>query len=186
RCDVNKIGDLRVIARFRYHHSSVGMSYEHHLAVQTVYCRFCDGDVVGQGFGRVLDDQDVVAVFLENAVNARPSRTIHETTVDENNGLAVSLIPLLCIHNDCFRFSVCCLFSWRYGAAISICPHCQNSSHFLSLPCGSMANFFAAPGKILDRNVKSTRCELSHGNVHWLSYFSSLLSICRNHSSCIF
>ncbi len=46
-----------------------------------------DGNVVGQGGGRVLDDADLVAVPLQDLVDAFPSRTVDETAVDEDDRL---------------------------------------------------------------------------------------------------
>ena len=78
-----------MIARVCNHHTAVGMSHQNDVTVRAVDGGFRERDVFGQGLGWVLHDYDVVASLLENVVNTGPSRTVHETTVDKDNGFAL-------------------------------------------------------------------------------------------------
>ena len=80
------------------------MPHQNNLTLQTVDCGLCKGDVFGKGFGRVLHDSDVVTLFLEHAVNTRPSRAVYEPAVNKHNRFArfaLLLIRSLHIYNDC-------------------------------------------------------------------------------------
>jgi hypothetical protein len=44
------------------------------------------GDVALERKRRILDDADVVAILLQEAVDRLPSRAIHETAVNKNHG----------------------------------------------------------------------------------------------------
>jgi len=45
-----------------------------------------DGDIVVERDCRILDDADPVPILLQDVVNALPTRTVHEPTVDEHDG----------------------------------------------------------------------------------------------------
>ena len=80
------------------------MPHQNNLTLQTVDCGLCKGDVFGKGFGRVLHDSDVVTLFLEHAVNTRPSRAVYDPAVNKHNcfaRFALLLIRSLHIYNDC-------------------------------------------------------------------------------------
>lgn len=44
-----------------------------------------DGDVIGEGLGRVLHDVDLMAGFAEAAVDGLPAGAVDESAVDEDN-----------------------------------------------------------------------------------------------------
>lgn len=87
RCDVDQPRDLRIGARFGDDDATIGMTDQNDIAVGGGDGALGDGNVVGQGGGRVLDDADLVAVPLQDLVDAFPSRTVDETAVDEDDRL---------------------------------------------------------------------------------------------------
>ena len=56
------------------------------------------GDIVGQRYRRILDDGDIVAVFLQYPIDALPTGPVHEATVDENDSHFRRIG--YCSHND--------------------------------------------------------------------------------------
>src|SRR5262245_5408163 len=86
------------------------MPYENDFTAQTVDRGFCDRDIIGQGSGRVLNNRDVVASFLEDVLYACPSRTVHKSSVNENNGFVFLRTQFLCVHNDYLSSLAYCLF----------------------------------------------------------------------------
>ncbi len=63
------------------------MTDEHDLTVHAVNRGLRGCDVIGQAFGRILNGQDVIALVLQNFVNARPARAIHKPAVNKHNRL---------------------------------------------------------------------------------------------------
>src|SRR6266446_5367476 len=83
-CDIHKPCDLWIVAGFGDHRSSIGVAYENHRAVLRMNNAFGCGDIVGQRYRRILDDGDIVAVLLQYLIDALPTGTVHEATVDKN------------------------------------------------------------------------------------------------------
>src|SRR2546425_5420268 len=83
-CDIHKPRDLWIVAGFGDHRSSVGVADEKHRAVLRVNNAFGCGDIAGQRDRRILDDGDTVAVLLQYLIDALPTGTVHEATVDKN------------------------------------------------------------------------------------------------------
>ena len=77
---------------FRYHDAAIGMPDKNNLTFETVDGGLCKRDVVGERFRRILHHHDVVTLFLKYVVDTRPSRAIHESTVNKRNRFARLLI----------------------------------------------------------------------------------------------
>jgi hypothetical protein len=86
-----------MIAGFRDDGAAVGMSHENNVAAYTVNGGFCNRHIVGQRPRWVLNDDDLIALVLQNFVDTRPSRSIDKTAMNENDGLPVAW--LLSIHD---------------------------------------------------------------------------------------
>src|SRR5689334_20945712 len=78
-----------MIPCFGDHHAAIGVSHENRGIVLSVEDEPRRRHVIGQRGGRILDDADAVAISRENSVDTLPTRTVYETTVNENyvNGL---------------------------------------------------------------------------------------------------
>jgi hypothetical protein len=104
-------------SRFGNHHATIRMADENDLTVRAVNCSFGGGQVVGQGFGRILNHQDIVSLVFQNLVNARPTRTVHKAAVNEDDrfagfgagsaSLILLLIRFLCVHMCAFLLLFC-------------------------------------------------------------------------------
>ncbi|MCY1240480.1 hypothetical protein D9M72_533320 [compost metagenome] len=76
---------LFVGAGFGNDHAAIGVADEYDRAVLCGDRALGDGDVIGKRQGRVLDDGDVVAVLLEDVVDALPAGAIDEAAVNEHD-----------------------------------------------------------------------------------------------------
>ena len=67
--------------------ATIGVADENDVAPGGINRALGDGCVVRQADRRVLNDDDVVAVALEDLVHALPSGAIHKSAVNENDAL---------------------------------------------------------------------------------------------------
>src|SRR6266852_4007451 len=82
---VNKPGDLRVISHRADHHTAIRMAHEDHRAVLRVDGSLRHCNVIRKRGCGVLDNRNVIALLRENLVDAFPSGSVHEASVDEND-----------------------------------------------------------------------------------------------------
>jgi hypothetical protein len=84
--DVDQSGHVRVRARLRDDGAAVRVADEKGLAGLSGDHPLGEGDVVGKRGRRVLDDGDVVAVLLQDVIDAFPAGAVDEAAVDEDDG----------------------------------------------------------------------------------------------------
>src|SRR5919106_1316104 len=90
-------------------HAAVGMADEDHRLIRrrnrALRCR----DIVSKRYRRVLDDVYLVAVLAQELVHILPAGTVHEATVDEDDGW---LLTVLACHFSisflCFELTSAC------------------------------------------------------------------------------
>jgi len=76
---------LEIVSCFRDHHTAIGVSHQDHRTVLLREDELRRRDVVSQRRGRVLYDADAVPIIVQDLVDARPARAIHESAVNEND-----------------------------------------------------------------------------------------------------
>ena len=86
-CDVDEPGDVGIVARLRNHNIAVGVADQNRGPVLRGQRAPGDRDIVSQRHGGILDDGHVVAILLENVVDALPTRPVNEPSVNEKHVL---------------------------------------------------------------------------------------------------
>src|SRR6266403_1286039 len=83
-----------MVSGFSDYRSPVGMANENRRSV--LRCKNSLGNcyVVLQRYRRILDDADLIAVPLQDFVDALPAGAIHKATMDENDVIHGSSPPL--------------------------------------------------------------------------------------------
>ncbi len=84
--DVYEPGNFRVVAGLRDDHAPIRMAHQDYGAGLRRKNSLRDGDVVTQRYRWILDDADLVAVFLQDVVDALPTGTVHESAVNQHDG----------------------------------------------------------------------------------------------------
>src|ERR1700686_1298359 len=84
-----------MVSGFSDYRSPVGMANENCRSV--LHCKSSLGNcyVVLQRYRRILDDADVIAVLLQDFVNAFPACAVNKTTVNQNDVLHESCSLIL-------------------------------------------------------------------------------------------
>src|SRR5713101_3860648 len=82
-----------MVSGFSDYRSPVGMANENCRSVLRCKNSFGNRDIVFQRYRRVLDDAHLVAVPLQDLVDALPASAIHKATMDENDVLHGSIPP---------------------------------------------------------------------------------------------
>src|SRR5437660_1473131 len=97
--------------RFRNHRSTVGVADKNRRRVLGRKSALGNRDIILQRYRRILNDADIVTVVLQNPVYALPARTIHKTTVNQDNVLHTSSSHCLESYNNYKPFQLFFLFT---------------------------------------------------------------------------
>src|SRR6266850_329343 len=83
-----------MVSGFSDYRSPVGMANENCRSVLRCKSSLGNRNVVFQRYRRILNDADLVAVSLQDFVDALPAGAVHKATMDENNVIHGSSPPL--------------------------------------------------------------------------------------------
>src|SRR6266446_4945483 len=84
--DVNELLYLGIVTRLGDHRSAIGVAHENDGFALRVDDEIGRGDVTCERKRRILDDGDVVSVFLQVLVDTLPAGAVYETAVNKNDG----------------------------------------------------------------------------------------------------
>src|SRR2546422_11327083 len=83
--DVNELLYFGIVTRLSDHRPAIGVAHENDGFALRVDDEIGRGDVTCQRKRRILDDRDVVAVFLQVLVDTLPAGAVYETAVNKND-----------------------------------------------------------------------------------------------------
>src|SRR5713226_7405546 len=86
RRDVNELLYFGIVTRLSDHRPAIGVAHENDGFALRVDDAIGRGDVICERKRRILDDGDVVAVFLQVLVDTLPAGAVYETAVNKNDG----------------------------------------------------------------------------------------------------
>src|SRR5438128_6121048 len=107
--DVNELLYFGVVTGLSDHRPAIGVAHENDGFALRVDDEIGRGDVTCERKRRILDDGDVVAVFLQVLVDTLPAGAVYETAVNKNDGghhvrVAHKKFPSVMVSLRCCRF----------------------------------------------------------------------------------